>query len=206
MARSALFFPAIQKAGKSLLSRTTVAFGERLSRCSCFDPCHRNKRVGNREHFSSTHSSPRLLRNRWDRQPVAGLRPTMTAGQSTQPGAVSSDDPAQSLRHFPRETLVRFSSLFPHEWRRWFRRRLARKQSPAENFGTFLAPPAAASSGRVPSQRGPVGGVKSAGCGECRDCVIHNRTEPILQEVSVHYCLLPTQLMREYKKVVVRPM
>lgn len=35
MARSAPFFPAIQKAGKSLLSRTAVAIGERLSRWFC---------------------------------------------------------------------------------------------------------------------------------------------------------------------------
>ncbi len=52
-----------QVAHKSLLSPATVAFGERLSSRFCFDPCHRNKRVGNREHFGSTHSSPRLLRD-----------------------------------------------------------------------------------------------------------------------------------------------
>lgn len=53
----------------------------------------------------------------WDRQPVAGVRLTMAAGQSTQPGAVSCDEPAQKLHLFPREV----RSLAIADWDVWRR-------------------------------------------------------------------------------------
>ena len=62
-----------------------------------------------RDAISHGHGEPRRLRplllpDRCDRQAIAGLRPTTTSMQSTQPSTFSCGDPTQNFHLFPCET------------------------------------------------------------------------------------------------------